>query len=451
MARSRPLSLLAPVAAIALLGFAVFGLLLVWRPAGGGLQVIASGAFLLMAVAADRIYVGIPWILRPAVVLIGALVLSSVTSAFLVGGEDYRAYISLWLAQMAGFALGVAIWPRVSPRGDGESPLALDRGRLDRLCWASWFVFLGCAMVFFASQGVPGLSSNIEQSRVDLASSGTGYFRLLAYMTGPASLLLYATRGRAAWPYVIGSMIVMIGLANRSPLLYLLLPLGCLVAIGSRRQFKSLRIVVVGVLLLAVVAAVGTYRIASQAEFRDYAEYHEPLANGDYLAVAGVSVVHYATIVPENAVLVRRLVDDGAVPLQWGKTYGTLFLAAMPGQQLSPDLLIKQASGKTFVGGGTPPTLGGEGYMNAGIIGVVLASFALMLLLQYWGVKLLRDGTWKNTPRQRVDAVIYGYLVTWAVLSQVSGLAGASTVPLAGFLLLVAARAYATNRKGIAT
>src|SRR5207244_4134209 len=97
-----------------------------------------------------------------------------------------------------------------------------------------------------------------------------------------------------------------------------------------------------GALLLVGIAAIGTYRIISQAEFTKYSEYKGALATKNYPDVAWISVTHYARTVPANAVLTKQLVDEHLIPYQFGKTYFTLFLTALPGQQLSPDLMIKR-------------------------------------------------------------------------------------------------------------
>jgi hypothetical protein len=46
----------------------------------------------------------------------------------------------------------------------------------------------------------------------------------------------------------------------------------------------------------------------------------------------------------------------------------------------------------------------------------------------------------------RVSTVMYGYVVAWVLGAQVAGFAGASSVPLAGFVLLLVLRRISSTR-----
>jgi hypothetical protein len=405
---------------------------------GAEIPIVCTLAIVVLCLLVlDRSAVALPGILRPAPVVFGSMALGAVAATSLADHE-ISSYFGLLAFEMVGFVLALILIPDISTLA--VRPVVVDRVRLIRYSKACWAVCVFGGLIFFALRGVPALLPDVESSRVTQATTGTGYFRLLAYMAAPASLLLYAARERRAWIYLLISVGLIVGLADRSPLLYILIPIGVTVTVAGQRRFGSAQIILVGLTALLAIAAIGAYRIVSQQDFRDYPEYREDIATKNYLDIAVTSVEHYATIVPKNAVLAKRLVDEGLIPPQYGRSYLTLPISALPGRQLSPDLLIKKASGKTFIGGGTPPTLTGEGYMNFGYAGVVLAALALMVLIRYWGAVVVKKASAGPGLDLRVSTVMYGYVVAWVLGAQVAGFAGASSVPLAGFVLLLVLR-----------
>lgn len=401
------------------------------------LQIVLAVALVVVALPLDPVATRIPHVLRPAPFLLATMLVGSLGTGALTQG-DYLTYLQLWTLQVAGLALGWLALPRLN--NVSTRTRVFDVEKLDRFALWVFYASVGAGLLFFAAQGVPALASNVEQTRVDAAVSGSGYLRLVAYLSVPATVTLYATRGHRSWPHFLVAGVLVLGLANRSPLIYLLLPPVAVAAITGHRRIGSVRLVALGFGLLLIIGGIGTYRIFSQAEFAKYSEYRDAISRNDKLEVGWISVRHYANIVPENAILTKTLVDDGRLKRQYGATYLTLLLTASPGQQLSPDLMIKKASEKTFVGGGTPPTLAGEGYLNGGLPGVVLSAFALMALLRYWASTVVLTTGLADVRQGRLAAVMYGYVAAWGIGAQTAGFAGASTVPLAGFMLLILLR-----------
>jgi hypothetical protein len=418
---------------------AAVGALVVWASVSVAWLpvVVALAASAAAVLLVDRSATLLPLALRPAPVVFVSVAFGAVASSSLPS-DDVAAYALLLGFELVGFALGILLLPDISTAG--IRPREVDAEKLIRWSKVIWWLGLLAAFGFFATHGIPALSGNVESGRVEQAASGSGYFRLIAYMAGPASLMIFAADGFRSWKYVAGALIMIVALGDRSPLLYLLIPLGVTFSIAGRRRFGSIQILGVGLAVLVIIAGLGAYRIVSQEDFRSYPEYRKDIAEKNYLAIAETSLTHYAEVVPANAVLTKRLVDKGLIHYQYGATYATLAISALPGRQLSPDLLIKEVTHKRFIGGGTPPTLSGEGYMNAGYIGVVVSALVLMLLVRYWASALPRSLRGLASPSGRVTSMVYGYVLAWALGAQVAGLAGASSVPLAGFLLLVVLR-----------
>jgi len=409
-------------------------------------QIILGVGLVVAAFATDTHAKRIPAILRPGpVIFLSALVCS--LSVSLVTGKDYvGSYLPMWICQAGGFVVASAVWGKLD-RPVAAAQHLNDPEKLRRAAILIWWVAAACAAYFFKTKGFPLLSGSVEGGRVSAAATGTGYVRLIAYMAGPASAMLFAVRHKRRWVYFVATVGITALFANRMPLIYLVAPLVAIGAIASQR-IKNRHLLIAGAIGLVAVAILGTYRVTSEPTFRSYQEYQADLATGNDIGIAQTVVTHYAEVVPANAVLVKHLVDQGAIGTKFGSTYLTLFISALPGTQLSPDLLIKAASGKTFIGGGTPPTLMGEGYINFGYPGIMLGAFLTMGLARRWAAIAIQAC---DETQRRINAAIYGYVITWCAAAQIAGLAGASTIPLAGFLVLVILWRITGTRTGLAS
>jgi oligosaccharide repeat unit polymerase len=411
-----------------------------------GLQVAVTLLLLIVGASlAFRRDTELPFLFRPTPAIAASVIVGSVSAPFLQSA-DHEQFMILWVCLVAGVILG-ALLTQSGGVFRGRDFASIDRDALIRA--SVWVLIISAisAMGFFAWQGVPALAGNVEQSRVDAAVQGSGYLRLVAYLGIPAVHMLFAARHRLAVPGLILCLLIILGLANRSPLLYLFVPLLIIFSSQKRIRLNSARILGAVGVAVVLVLSIGTFRVFSQDEFARYDEYRVNIASENYVAVGATTFVQYAQVVADNAVLTKALVDEGAIPLKFGSTYATLFVSAFPGEQLSLDRLIKLESGASFVGGGTPPTLMGEGYVNFGIPGVVGIGVFVVLLLRYWLYRYKQSIDFGDPVLIAASAAVYGYMLCWVVGSPVAGLAGASTFPLAGALVLVLLRALATRYK----
>lgn len=411
-------------------------------------QLFSLLAVFLLAISQERKRrSGLPLILTPMIVITAAIGISSV-AALSMDDYQYVEYSKLWFFQILGLMLGLLFSNTVlgRPSLDGSSPsrqIVLSRTLMSQLATCLFVAGFLSAVAFFAWKGIPLLRGNVEQGRVDLASPGTGYLRLMAYLTIPPALLSFALTPKRASILIALSLIIVLLLADRSPLMYLFIPL-VFVSISRKVNIKfkfkrpgSLRPIVMGILIISIVVAVGTYRIFSQAEYLKFPEYSAAIQNRDVAAIALLSFEHYANVVANNAVLTKSLVDNGTIDFKYGASYLALFAPVLPGQHLTLDREIRLGSGKSFVGGGIPPTLMGEGYANFGYAGTVLECGFVVFLLEYWYRIVM--STYKGADRtlSAVVNAIYGYMVCWVCMSQVGGLEGASTFPFAGAVTLL--------------
>lgn len=370
----------------------------------------------------------VPAILRPSVLVCAASATATFAASFLDPAVAERL-VTLRLLEAIGLGMGLLVAPVIAgrERGDRASvgvPLALPK------LWALFALFLSAGIVFVATQGAPLLAGNIESGRVEAAASGSGYLRLLAYMTVPVAISLYARRAPRAVLAVLLAAGVVVLLANRSPLVYLFGSLVIVRVLMSQTAVPKSRIYAGAALGLLMILALGTFRIFSQDEFQKYDEYRFDLAEANYTAVTITAANAYIRVVGQNEALVRDLYSSGLLETRFGTTYLNLFITALPGEQLSLDREIRLLSGSSFVGGGIPPTLGGEALVNFGLVGVLIVPFLMVLALTTQFQRYYYHGN-------AVEAAVYAYLLIWFSGAQVAGLAGASTVPLAGALVLM--------------
>lgn len=387
----------------------------------------------------------LPIVVRPGIAFAASIVVGSVGAGSL-SSHDYVEYISLLAPLAFGASVASIVFTGYEARSLAiRSPGVFRASTATNIAKVLFAVSVFSALFFFAWQGIPALGPDVEQGRVDAAVEGSGYVRLLAYMSIPAAHILFAMRVRWAWISVAVTLMIILALANRSPLLYLFIPL-VFILFGQRRiKLTSSRLAVLAATLVGLVGSIGASRIFSQAEFASYAEYRSDIASGNFLGVMLTSLGHYTRVVPENGVLTKALVDDGSLPLQFGSTYFTLFISALPGEQLSLDRLIRSVSSSSFVGGGIPPTLAGEAYVNFGYIGVFAIGFVCVALLKKFSADVAM-GVAAPEHQRIFGFAAYGYFFCWIVGSPVAGLAGASTVSLAGALVLVVVKIVAESR-----
>jgi len=398
----------------------------------GGFQIFAVVLLLVTAIYRESSRkTRVPLLLRPGLVISLAMVVASIAVVSLTD-EDFGSYATLWFSQIIGIFLGLLLSRALLYRPSAERiQVVINQPLMARSADAIFAFGALLALAFFAWRGVPALQGNVEQGRVDAAIEGTGYLRLAAYLTIPSSLMLFALGRKHAWAFVGASFLIIIALANRSPLPYLFVPLLFVYIYRTAKPIGSLRVIIYALVLGSAIVAFGTFRILGQADFENYQEYRQDIRDGNVLGVALTSFTHYAEVVADNAVLAKSLVDSGAMSVKYGTSYLILFITALPGEQLSLDREIKLLSGKTFIGGGTPPTLMGEGYVNFGYLGTILSGFFVTFLLEYWFRELLLTSRHSAPAAVTVAFVTYGYMVYWVIGSQVAGLIGASTFPMA--------------------
>lgn len=374
-------------------------------------------------------------LVHPATIAGISVLLTVLAAVFLMdrGLRPLSIYLEMRLLEAVGYVVGVGVGMVVGRpfRRSHSEEVAAPRvvpQRLRVLIYALSGVATLAALIFFTSVGVPALSGDVGNSRVALASTGTGYLRVLSHLCIPAAILAWIDGYPLRILGVSGlAILILAGMGNRSVLLYLLVPTGMLMWGRAKTRRRQRLLITVGVVAaVAVVAGGAVWRVMATPEYHKYEEFSSAVRDGDHLAIASAATSQYASVVPANTLLAKSLIDDDVLPIQWGATYLSPLLTALPGEQLTIDLKMKESIDATFSGGGIPPTLAGEAYINFGYPGIPVVAALTSLALASLAIRA------PSVVRDNHDSFLvagYGYAVCYFVLAQVAGLAGASTIP----------------------
>lgn len=238
-----------------------------------------------------------------------------------------------------------------------------------------WTVFgLGAAaMIFYWARagGVPILQSDLENSRVE-ALSGSGVPFYLSMLMMVSTWMSIKEGSGIGWPgrltmLSIGSLLLFSTGWRNTVFAFVIVAL--LIWYYTHRV-RSIYVLAAGVVAVLGVVGIGLYRVFSSG-ITTYATYRR-LASGDLFGAVTTYLETYADGFARNLSVVFQ-VTPSVLPFQNGETIVWNFLALLPGQAREPfDFVLKRAAGQGFEGGGLPPTLVGEWYINFGWLGVGL-------------------------------------------------------------------------------
>lgn len=227
------------------------------------------------------------------------------------------------------------------------------------------------AMLVYWGQtgGVPILAGDLENSRV-AALSGSGVPFYLSMLVMPAVWLRLLSRdGRLAssdYAWCAFATLVLLSTGWRNTAVALLFV--ALTIRHYKRPFQARWIVTLGIGLVLIITAVGLYRVYS-SQLVYYSTYQQ-LARGDYLGAVWTYVVTYPQVFTNNFDLVVQGFP-GTMPYQNGASFFWNLQLLVPGNTAQPfDFVLKEGLRRGFSGGGLPPTLVGEMYLNFGVTGI---------------------------------------------------------------------------------
>lgn len=219
--------------------------------------------------------------------------------------------------------------------------------------------------------GIPILSGDLENSRLSaLTGSGTPFYLSMLMMVSywlmlrPGAQFTFLEK----LVYFVVALILLGSTGWRNTVFAFIA-----ISLLSAHYVKPIRL---GKLAFATGATVvlaiviGIYRVYS-SKLTAYAAYQQ-IAAGDYVGGAGTYLSTYFDAFGRNLGTVLQLVPD-SMEFQHGKTLVWNFLSLLPGSDLKPfDFELKRVAGQGFAGGGLPPTLVGEFFINFSWPGILI-------------------------------------------------------------------------------
>lgn len=293
------------------------------------------------------------------------------------------ALVSGSIAYYVGVIILYLVIPRTKqlPIGAQSFPDRVISGR--RIVFVFLFGALAMVLYWRAAGGIPILQGDLENSRLEaLAGSGVPFYlsmlMMVAFWVGLSPKSTLSIYSKFALFILGGGLLMTSGWRNT---VFAFAVVG-LLAIHYVKPIRTGYIALAGFIAVLGASALGLYRVYS-SELTHYTTYQK-LSDGDFLGAFSAYLESYRDVFGSNLAIVFQVVPD-ALAFQNGKTLWWNFVSLLPGVEQEPfDFVLKRAAGQGFAGGGLPPTLVGEWYINFSWTGVWLGMFAVGVFVALW-------------------------------------------------------------------
>ncbi|MEY8752375.1 oligosaccharide repeat unit polymerase [Alkalicoccobacillus gibsonii] len=242
--------------------------------------------------------------------------------------------------------------------------------RLQRMFKFSVFIGIVALVMFFVNaRGIPFLMSDLENSRVEaLSGNGIPYYFSMFIMIG-------------VWIYFIKSQ------STKSKIIVLTFGVGLMLMTGWRNTAVALllisillyhyqkpialkKLLFIGSLLIVIISVTGLYRIYS-SDLQHY-ELMKLMNQGKYIQSFFQYLYNYPVVFTDNLILVLEGFNDSSKFL-YGASFFWNFMLIIPWVEAEAfDFYLKDYLQVGFAGGGLPPTLLGDFFLNFGVIGIII-------------------------------------------------------------------------------
>jgi len=274
-----------------------------------------------------------------------------------------------------------------------------------RIVRYTFIVGVVAMLAFWAKAGsIPALMSDLENSRVG-ALSGNGVFYYLSMCIMVSIWVLFLRNDdfkKVIIPLIFGClMLLSTGWRNTSIALIFV----AITIYHYKKHIKLRTLILAGICLVILIAVSGLFRIYS-SDLQSY-KLMNMMNSGDYIGAFFSYLYNYPVVFTNNLTLVLNYFPEFSNLLH-GKSLFWNFGILLPGSTYQAfDFYLKDLLHVGFAGGGLPPTIIGDLYLNFGLLGVFLG---MMLFGALWSYMYFKFITNKNNLIGLTSVIVLYYL-----------------------------------------
>ncbi|MBY0063447.1 MULTISPECIES: O-antigen polymerase [Priestia] len=255
----------------------------------------------------------------------------------------------------------------------------------------TFFIGIISTVVFWAkAKGIPALASDLENSRVAaLEGNGIPYYFSMSIMISVWVFFLIEKKLKKQVIYMILGMILLMSTGWRNTSVALICV--AILIYHYRYPIPFRKLVFTGIILVVVIAVSGLFRIYS-SDLQGY-QLMSMMQSGNYVGAFFSYLYSYPVVFTDNLILVL----DGfshSMNFLHGKSLIWNFGLIIPGFDTQAfDFFLKDYLRVGFAGGGLPPTLLGDLYLNFNYIGIFLGMLIVGALNSFLHYKFINNKT----------------------------------------------------------
>jgi len=289
--------------------------------------------------------------------------------------------------------------------------------------YISVLVCLVAAIIMVYKVGMPFLYEDKLDARLDaraIVSSNIIYLiriGFLGFYIYLASTMHYKNLHTINWPYM-GFLFILISFLNfipgwRGPIFLFLLT--CLIIYHYKfSKINPKKAIFFGFMLITIMLVWGFIRIITHPDATDILENYEGMIS----LPLGVFLIWSTYQFSVYTLGFRTILDHfslGENSFMYGGVFGLTLSTLQPGKQETLGEVIKDEANLQFSGAGLNPTILGDAYADAGIIGVVI----YMSIVGFIVGRLYKIVRLSNSI---TSVVFYAYITTMLILSVFTGI-----------------------------
>jgi len=253
----------------------------------------------------------------------------------------------------------------------------------------SFYIGVVAMVAFWAkAKGIPALAADLENSRVAaLEGNGIPYYLSMSIMVSVWIYFMQDVKLKKQAIYLVIGMLLLMSTGWRNTSVALICV--AIIQYHYRKPIPFKKLVITGLTLVIVISVSGLFRIYS-SNLQEY-QLMTMMQSGNYIGAFFSYLYSYPVVFTDNLILVL----DGFSSSQGflhGQSLFWNFGLLIPGFDTQAfDFFLKDYLRVGFAGGGLPPTLLGDLFLNFGYIGIFVGMIIIGALNTYLHHKFMKN------------------------------------------------------------